>query len=72
MQVTDKEVIAVMKDGGLKLVEYAKIQWLSGKYDTPGEPELNSKMRRENLERWSKIERRIPELARLLKEVVQK
>lgn len=65
MKVTDSEVIGVMKDGGRQLCEYAREQWYSGKYGN------DQKMKQENLKRWREIENRIPELARLLKEVVQ-
>jgi hypothetical protein len=70
LEVRDNEVIQVMKDGGLKLVEYARKQWLSGIYDMPGGD--NHEFRQIHLNRWKEIEQRIPELAQLLKEVVCK
>lgn len=65
VNVSDKEVIEVMKDGGLQLVEYAKKKWMSNEYGD------DTKMKWDNLKRWNTIANRISELARLLKEAVK-
>lgn len=68
MQVPMYEVINVMIDGGERLCDYATEQWVSGKYDSR-DAELSDAMRKENLQRWSEIRKRIRELGRELKQL---
>ena len=68
MQVDTREVIKVMIDGGNKLCDYATEQWLSGKY-SDSDPDLAATMRKENLQRWAEIRRRIGELGKELREL---
>lgn len=63
MQVDTREVINIMIDGGNKLCDYATEQWLSGKYGD-NDPDQYLAMRKENLQRWAEIRRRISELGK--------
>lgn len=66
MEVSDQEVIQVMIDGGRRLCDYAKEQWVAGKYGRD-----NQQMIRDNLQRWNAIECRISELGKLLKGAIR-
>ena len=55
--ITDKEVIDVMRDGGIRVVDHAKEQWM--KY-----PRFTHDERQENIKRWDCIGARIRELAK--------
>lgn len=68
MQVDTREVISIMIDGGNKLCDYATDQWLSGKYDS-NDPDQSFAIRKENLQRWAEIRRRISELGKELREL---
>jgi hypothetical protein len=61
--ISDKEVIDVMRDGGLRVVDYAKEQWMSPtKY-----PDFTADERRQHIDRWNQIGMRIREMAKELK-----
>lgn len=67
MEVTTKEVIKVMIDGGERLCDWATEQWVSGKYD--GNDLSLADMRKENLLRWTEIRRQIRVLGKRLEEL---
>jgi hypothetical protein len=67
LEVSAREVINVMVDGGKKVCDYAEEQWLSGKYD--GDDPKLADMRRDNLKRWSEIRKQINVLAKQLREL---
>jgi len=62
MEVSDSEVINIMVDGGHRVCDHAQRQWIADKYN------LGEEVRRENIQRWKAIRKRITELGRLLKE----
>lgn len=55
---SDSEVWGVMRDGGIRLCDYAEQQWRSGKYDQMSDAET-----KENIQRWRYIRQRIRKLA---------
>jgi hypothetical protein len=70
MEISDREVIGIMVDGGKRVCDHAIEQWLSGKYDFPAPEyaEENRKRRREHEQRWKAIRERIGEIAKRIKE----
>jgi hypothetical protein len=67
-KVDDADVLTVMVDGGKQLCEYAKTQWMSGKYGFP----VGSETFKDNYQRWNNIESQISYLSRRVKEALKK
>ena len=61
-EVTDREVLDIMKDGGKKLCKYALDQWIGNVY------RLDEESRQAHIKRWHEIESRITDLAYKIKE----
>lgn len=67
-QVSDKETIAAMLSGGLKVCDYAIKQWSSGVYTKHLDGPDDHEERKSNFEKFSAMKRRMRELAAILKE----
>lgn len=57
--MSTKEIISIMKDGGLKIVNEAKLKWMDPNYYKG----FSEEERRNHIKRWERIDKRIRELA---------
>ena len=59
-EITDREVVKIMVDGGERLCEYALEKWIGNAYQT------DEKTRQEYIQRWKAIKARIRPLSKRL------